>query len=483
MKKWIHKRVANGPGRQFFAIRKTIPEILATFNEEFGSGFADPDMLIDAIKNQIYFDSRRDPQTVFNWLEENLSPVNNALSSAEKPNQELADDDYRLIILKGLENVSTKTNFWDTIYCEIKKAKREGKSQTPTILRKLIVTYWQDKSSSNVILQNTLGSRITPINKDFAASADSSQFENKIVEKVTKGPVKNGKAKRNCLYCSKGINLRTSVKNSHPTENCFYGDVPGRKRTNIAASASASPSTRDGENKPVAAYFYDTGATPKSFVNSKPINFHAKLGLVSTADGKVTRTLGTGTLKFGAVEVSATYAPHFSKNLVSGIDIMKSGIHTVVANNKIIMTDRACIPSNSTILATGELDHSTGLLKLDSQINTTSAKEFITTVSEIPPYVGLSSKEIHRKLGHIGEAMVQRTCKAQGFPISKSSGSKEICKCCITGKQKKKNIPKTSSPREICEVICGDEQGPFRIEGFEGTRYNVKFMDKASGYL
>ncbi len=105
MKKWIHKRVANGPGRQFFAIRKTIPEILATFNEEFGSGFADPDMLIDAIKNQIYFDSRRD---------------------------------YRLIILKGLENVSTKTNFWDTIYCEIKKAKRKENPKLRQSLENLL---------------------------------------------------------------------------------------------------------------------------------------------------------------------------------------------------------------------------------------------------------------------------------------------------------------------------------------------------------
>ena len=55
MKKWIHKRLGNGPARQFFHVSQTIPEILAEFNQEFGSGFADPDTLIDAIKNLFRF--------------------------------------------------------------------------------------------------------------------------------------------------------------------------------------------------------------------------------------------------------------------------------------------------------------------------------------------------------------------------------------------------------------------------------------------
>jgi hypothetical protein len=85
-------------------------------NHEFGSGYADPDALIDAIKGEIYFDSRRDPQVVPCWLDDNLKAVNSALSS-KTPNQELAGDDYSLIILKGLENVSSKTDF----YSELRK--------------------------------------------------------------------------------------------------------------------------------------------------------------------------------------------------------------------------------------------------------------------------------------------------------------------------------------------------------------------------
>jgi len=78
--------------------------------------------------------------------------------------------------------------------------------------------------------------------------------------------------------------------------------------------------------------------------------------------------------------------------------------------------------------------------------------------------------------------MVERTMKSQD-PTFKPIKQDSVCIPCTKGKLRKKNIPKTSKPREICEVIAGDEQGPFRIDGFEGTRYNVKFIDKSSGYL
>jgi hypothetical protein len=47
MKKWLHKRIGNGVGRKFFDPSKTIPEILLKLNHEFGSGYADPDALIE----------------------------------------------------------------------------------------------------------------------------------------------------------------------------------------------------------------------------------------------------------------------------------------------------------------------------------------------------------------------------------------------------------------------------------------------------
>jgi hypothetical protein len=269
------------------------------------------------------------------------------------------------------------------------------------------------------------------------------------------------------------------VSKSHDTSNCFYGDQPGWERQGTAASATSADLSGEnsGANKPVKEYFYDTGATPKSFVNEKPLNFFPKLGSVSTANGLSSKTFGTGTIKFGKLEVEATFAPSFSKNLVSGIDIMRNGAQTVIANNKLIIAKKVNIPENSEILATGRLDTSTGLLIIDKDVDHSLASEFIEE-----PFAGFTNHEIHRKLGHVGEAMVERTIKAQD-PNFKLIKQTNICIPCIKGKLQKKNIPKTSGPREICEVIAGDEQGPFRIEGFHGTRYNVKFMDKASGYL
>ena len=163
MKKWIHKRVGNGPARDIFKVDNTILEILGAFNTEFGSGHADPDTLIEAIKSQIYFDSRKNPEIMLNWLGENIRTVNSAFSSAASPNQEISDDDYRLIILKGLENVSSKTEFWKLVYGNIKQKKREGISLTQIDLKKALINHWYDHSAPEIILQETSGQTVTSL--------------------------------------------------------------------------------------------------------------------------------------------------------------------------------------------------------------------------------------------------------------------------------------------------------------------------------
>ena len=197
-KKWLHKRIGNGPGRKFFDPSKTIPEIFLKLNHEFGSGYADPDALIDAIKGEIYFDSRRDPQIVLSWLDDNLKAVNSALSS-KTPNQELADDDYRLIIIKGLENVSAKTNFWQLPYGEMKKMKRDLKTQTPTEIRKLLIDHWHDHSSPEVLLKQPVGQRITPLRQNDVPSGANN----------ANGKDSGGRNnQRHCQNCSKKVNGR-----------------------------------------------------------------------------------------------------------------------------------------------------------------------------------------------------------------------------------------------------------------------------------
>ena len=191
MKKWLHKRIGNGPGRKKFDASKSIPQILQTLNTEFGSGYADPDALIKAIKREIYFDSRNDPQVALSWLDDNLKTVNSALS-ATNPNQELADDDYRLIILEGLENVSAKTDFWKTPYGEMKRKKRNSETQTPLEIQELLISHWHDHIAPEVLLQQTIGQRITPLRQNLTMGHASN---------VNGGRNKESNSNRKCQNC------------------------------------------------------------------------------------------------------------------------------------------------------------------------------------------------------------------------------------------------------------------------------------------
>ena len=56
------------------------------------------------------------------------------------------------------------------------------------------------------------------------------------------------------------------------------------------------------------------------------------------------------------------YVPSFTKNLVSGIQIMRQGYKQVIENNSLK------IYKNDILVATGSYDSETGLLKMDNEI-------------------------------------------------------------------------------------------------------------------
>ena len=86
-------------------------------------------------------------------------------------------------------------------------------------------------------------------------------------------------------------------------------------------------------NKEDAEYFLDTGATPTSYVNSRPEGYISKFGSVKSAAAHSHQSLGTGTIKIGTMKLAATYVPSFTKNLISGVDINKQGLHQTIAND------------------------------------------------------------------------------------------------------------------------------------------------------
>ena len=86
-------------------------------------------------------------------------------------------------------------------------------------------------------------------------------------------------------------------------------------------------------------------------------------------------------------------------------------------------------------------------------------------------------------MGHPGHNLLQKTLDAtDGLKII-GKIQKEDCEICLQTKTKKLNIRKKGSvPNDYLEVIESDTQGPLPVIASDGTKNNVKFVDKKSRY-
>jgi hypothetical protein len=241
-------------------------------------------------------------------------------------------------------------------------------------------------------------------------------------------------------------------------------------------------------NKSGKQYFYDTGATPTSFVNEKPADFVPIQGKVGTAGSTSHETLGVGKIKFGELQLDATYVPSFSKNLVSGIAINNCGYHQTLGNDQLVITDGP--PTiNSTVMATGKLNKTVGLFQMDPVIDKSalplllgnrfaalSSDEIETESNKV--LEPSSWMEVHRSLGHCSDGIMRKTLPHLSIP------RKENCKNCLIGKATRNRIPLVGTrKRAILETISMDLQGPFRLKNSDGEDINIKFVDKGSRYI
>ena len=270
-------------------------------------------------------------------------------------------------------------------------------------------------------------------------------------------------------------------------------------------------------------------------MKDQPLNFQANIGAVHTAskNSKPAKTLGTGTIKFGDLELQAVWAPTFSKNLVSGIQIMNQGHSAIISNGVLVISDAVTLPPSSKILATGRLDSTSGLMKMDEGIDFKAAAQFklplqnqyslLSTQFEVPEksdevksigsepgtlpispshegnFIGLAdtanysnSKSIsisdhtimHQRFGHPGSAVLENSLKAvKGIKVS-GEPPLILCEPCQLGKMRRPNISKKGSQaKDLLQIISGDVQGPFRVPASDGTKYNIKFIDQKSRYL
>lgn len=154
--------------------------------------------------------------------------------------------------------------------------------------------------------------------------------------------------KKTCEFCKK--HNRRRQQNSHTEQNCFCGDKPGWKKLKSANKAD--------ESHYVA--FHDSGSTPRSYFKDMPVNCKRSNGYVKTADESVVPIEGVGSVKFGNMELqNVAYVPSFTKNLVSGIQIMQQGFKQGIENGCLK------IYKDEELVATGQYDETTGILKMD----------------------------------------------------------------------------------------------------------------------
>ena len=226
-------------------------------------------------------------------------------------------------------------------------------------------------------------------------------------------------------------------------------------------------------NKEDQNYFHDSGCTPSSFTSSKPINFIAKIGSVGTAGGTVFKTLGQGKIRFGQLEMDATYCPNFTRNLVSGIQLNNNGFTQTLANDHLVVT-RGPLSENSKPIATGKIDKTVGLFKMDLVTNIYAVEKVLKQNSS----VNHTWEQVHEKLGHVSDATMRKTL--QNVPAKPTP----FCEPCALGKARRPNVSKKSNSEiTVLQKISLDLQGPFRSKSYDGSQYNLKLVDNFSSYI
>ena len=448
-------------------------EMIQALQKAFGAGYFTVKEQISLLRKNIVFPPQDNPAEVFRWLSSKVRVIEGAGGS-------VSNDNLMEILLEGLTNSIENDPKEFYKLCKSHIVMNATVINSPKKMQDYIQAYWNsmvDDGIKYAILNNK-----NVIDNSYVPSAN-------FVKKRNAG--KGGKAQKHCNSCASNGRPERVIK-SHNESDCKWVDKVASNANEVKPVIAAAAENKNGK------LYFDSACTPTSFVKEMPLNFKAKKGVVSTASGAKITTLGSGKVKFGELTVDATYVPSFSKNLISGIDIMNNGYATGIKDDKIIIASDIIIQDKDKVFATGRL--SNGLLALDSKIDPSTINQFfcknqfaLLTEDEEPDH-GNEENEIskplrvdmdtmHKRLGHIGKDAVRRTIEAtDGITLTHLS-QQTSCDDCIRGKMRKLNTHKKSRPRKLMEVIAGDEQGPFRLPSHEGTKYNVKFVEKFSGYM
>jgi len=306
-----------------FDFSKDIPTILLDYDRVFSNFYAVLKDIVKSLEKKSRFNENINPQKLLAAIYKEL------MSLGSNINETQILSAYRDIVLNALgpDAPGGPNPFWLDCFAKL--------SENPTCTSRgeielLIVSYWKNR------VGNCYVNLLTDREPEFPSMG-----------KLLAGSV----LERTCVNCSKESNGRLRLAKTHDTGNCFYGDnvgnelLPGKGYRNknriqqclrFLSSDAIKSFTLNGcwrTKQSSNSVYYDTGAT-KSAIKSKPDDFKAVQTEVGLAGPGVITTEGTGTLTFGSIKLDAMFSPLFTKNLASGIDIMKKGHYALLGGNK-----------------------------------------------------------------------------------------------------------------------------------------------------
>ena len=386
---WIINNISDD-AIQAIDIEKNLVQNLEILNNSYGYCRLKPIAQQQKIIVLIEFQVSKDHAQVFLWLDKQLDILKACGGSID----ELL---LRRVFSAGLEttlnpnSVFESGDFWFNLRGSLNQCKKFELEE----VKNAIWDFWESHRNKKV-------------------SVDVSSFDpsKKLASMQSANQAYKPSGKK-CDFCTK---YRKRLSKSHDTESCFYGDVEGFKKMEPI-----------GENKGLSSYssliastcsqiFYDTGCTPCSYFKDKPTrNFRSIRGTVKTASNHSVESLGVGEIELGQLIVkNVVYVPAFNHNLLSGIDLMKSGYIQIIKNDQLEIQDK-----DGNVMCTGKYNPDFGLIEITQDNNIYKCHQ--------------SSQDLqtwHRKLAHINSDTIKRSLKQYGIT---TNGNISTCDDCLKG--------------------------------------------------
>ncbi|MEY5045629.1 MAG: hypothetical protein RL713_854, partial [Bacteroidota bacterium] len=446
---WLLNHIAD-EAIQPLDISKTLSENMVLLNNAYGYGRLKPIAQQQKILDLIDFPVRRDPTTVFLWLEKELSILN----ACGGKNDELF---LRRVIMAALETSLNPTSVFESgdFWFSLRGTFNLSTTFKYEDVKTMICEYWEAHRNKKLPVEKD---PFDPTKKAAAAYQVTKSF-------------------KKCDYCLK---YRKRLSKSHNTPDCFFGDNEGwnkLQKSNLAKESGESEN--ENSNKGDSSYsslcmsvspvYYDTGCTPTSYFKDKPMNLKHYDGSVKTASNQKVNAKGIGEIKLGKITIdNVIWVPSFEHNLLSGIQLMNMGYDQAITQRKLKVT------KDNEICLKGTYNPSVGLIEIDhSYLNLYTSG--INKIHDVNHW--------HKRLSHFSARLIKRNLDLKNIKYLES----EIhCESCLQAKAKRKSIrhkiPKSITNYQPLEMIEADTT-VFPIKSYDGYCSNVKFVDRCSGFI